>query len=86
MSSKPKIWRFQVVVLRSTAKKCTEIRVARVAQAYFLFLTNNILALWRCRSRTRRLCLNSLVRYSVSLGEASKVPKDPKQLSASRSA
>ena len=27
----------------------------------FSFLTNNILALWRCRSRSRRLCLNSLI-------------------------
>ena len=27
----------------------------------FSFLTNNILALWRCHSRSRRLCLNSLL-------------------------
>ena len=37
LSSKPKIWWFHVVVLWSTAKKCTEIRVARAARAFFLF-------------------------------------------------
>ena len=32
-----------------------------VQHDYFPFLTNHIAALWRCRSRSRRLCLNSLI-------------------------
>ena len=36
-SSKPKIWKFHVVVFWITAEKCTEIRVARAARAFFLF-------------------------------------------------
>ena len=35
--------------------------VLHVQHEHFPFLTNNIIALWRCRSRSRRLCLNSLV-------------------------
>ena len=31
----------------------------------FRFLTNSILALWRCLSRSRRLCLNSLLSCSL---------------------
>ena len=47
--------------LWSTAEKCTEIRAAPAARAFFTFLTNDILALWRCSCRSRRLCLNSLM-------------------------
>ena len=51
--------KFHVVVLWSTAEKCTETRVARAARVMFPFLTNNILASWRCRTRSFRLCFNS---------------------------
>ena len=44
------------IVLWSTAEKCTEIRVASCSTRIFPFLTNHILALWRCRSPPRRLC------------------------------
>ena len=40
-----------------------EIRAARAI--IFPLLTNHILALWRYRSRSRRLCLNSLLSRTV---------------------
>ena len=63
LSSKPKIWWFHVVVVvvvvvffcgvqQRNAWKFT----LHVQHEHFPFLTNNILALWRCRSHTRRLC------------------------------
>ena len=42
----------------------------------FPFLTNDILALWSCRSRSSRLCLNSLmtlVGTKLNLGEKMKI-------------
>ena len=38
---------------------CLQVKLK--AERTFLLLTNNILASWRCRSTSRRLCLNSLM-------------------------
>ena len=54
LSSKPENWSFYVVVLTSTGQKCTKMRAARAPRSFFLLLTNNITAFWRCRLILRK--------------------------------
>ena len=37
VKTEPENWSFYVVVLTSTAEKCTKMRAARVARSFFLF-------------------------------------------------
>ena len=47
--------------MQRTAKILAKIRAARAARLFMFFLTNDIIALWRCRSRSRRRFLNFLL-------------------------
>ena len=76
LSSKPEIWSFYVDVLTSTGEKCTKLRATR---SFFPLLTNNISAAWRCRSRSRRRFLNSLVQVRLQVNVSSQL-KQPKPL------
>ena len=69
LSPQPKIWGFHVVVLWRTAKKRTEIRAPRAARvSKFSFSTNHILALWRYRCCSRRLCIIGSLRNDDGYG------------------